>query len=67
MPGRIHSREFKLRICRQIANGEKRHRGGGRASSALLSAIRPLIGVASWFASAGITAPLQPCYMSVSV
>jgi transposase len=24
MPGRVHSREFKLLICRQIANGEKR-------------------------------------------
>ena len=24
MPGRVHSREFKLLICRQITNGEKR-------------------------------------------
>lgn len=24
MPGRIHSREFKLAIVRQVANGEKR-------------------------------------------
>jgi transposase len=24
MPGRAHSREFKLMVCRQIANGEKR-------------------------------------------
>jgi transposase-like protein len=24
MPGRVHSREFKLLICRQSANGEKR-------------------------------------------
>jgi transposase-like protein len=24
MSGRIHAREFKLEVCRQIANGEKR-------------------------------------------
>jgi transposase-like protein len=24
MPGRIHSRELKLEVCRQIANGEQR-------------------------------------------
>ena len=24
MPGRIHSREFKLTVCRQIESGEKR-------------------------------------------
>jgi putative transposase len=24
MPGRVHTREFKLTVCRQIASGEKR-------------------------------------------
>jgi len=24
MPGRVHTREFKLSVCRQVASGEKR-------------------------------------------
>jgi transposase len=24
MPGRYHSREFKLQVCKQVANGERR-------------------------------------------
>lgn len=24
MPGRIHSREFKLEVCQQVASGQKR-------------------------------------------